>query len=258
MVMNLAASTWNYSSALKAGLPFSQMMEEIYDQALGIEFWLATLESGQISQYEQQYKGKFPFVSCHTSQANSFSEEILLNEIKLCHRLGAKILVVHPVSLGYTAHTWDYSYKKRYDAVLLSKVGMYAELAARLGLCLALENGPIEVLEEVIDFAVRKNLQESLGICIDTGHASMHAGKDPENVLKHLRTFKEHLVQLHVHDNLGLKDDHLIPGKGCVPWSAVMEILNDIRQSLPFVFELKTVESPADALKESKSFLTQL
>ena len=199
--MNLAASTWNYSSALKAGLPFSQMMEEIYDQALGIEFWLATLESGQISQYEQQYKGKFPFVSCHTSQANSFSEEILLNEIKLCHRLGAKILVVHPVSLGYTAHTWDYSYKKRYDAVLLSKVGMYAELAARLGLCLALENGPIEVLEEVIDFAGGKIFRRPRYLYRYGMHPCMRVKilKCPEAP----EDFQRTLVQLHVHDNLG-------------------------------------------------------
>ena len=256
--MNLAASTWNYASALKAGFPFSRMMEEIAGQGLGIEFWLATLEDEQIIDYERHHRGKFAFVSCHTSQANSFSEEILLREIRLCPRLGARTLVVHPVSLGFTAHTWDYSYEKPSDAALLARVRMYAELAASLGICLALENGPIEVLEEVMDFAVRENLQKSLGICIDTGHASMHTDRDPENVLKHLRTFREHLVQLHIHDNLGTKDDHFLPGTGCVPWPAVMEILGDKRQSLPFVFELKTPGSPAEALKESVRFLTQL
>jgi len=258
MVMKLAASTWNYSGSLKAGYPFSLMMEEIAGQGLGIEFWLATLESGQISEYEEHFKGKFPFVSCHTSQANSFSEEILLNEIRLCRRLGAGILVVHPVSLGFTAHTWDYAYEKPFDAALFARVGMYADLAAGLGVRLALENGPIEVLEEVMNFAAREDLQESLGICVDTGHASMHMDRDPENVLKHVRTFREQLLQLHIHDNLGAKDDHLVPGTGCVPWPAVMDILGDKRRTLPFVFELKTPGPPLDALEESMRFLTQL
>lgn len=256
-IMKLAVSTWNYSSYLKAGFPFLQMMEEISSRNLGIEFWLATLNNDQITQYEEHFKGTFPFVSCHTSQANSFSEEILKNEIALCPRLGAKILVVHPVSLGFTAHTWDYSYEKPFDAVLFSRLEQYVRLAAEYGVILALENGPMKVLEEAMDYIVQKNLQDNLGICVDTGHASMHMDKDPENVLKHLRTFRDHLLQLHIHDNQGKTDDHIIPGTGRISWPEVMDILGEKKQSLPLIFELKTSGAPMDAVLESIQFMAQ-
>jgi sugar phosphate isomerase/epimerase len=255
--MKFAVSTWNYSSYLKAGFPFSRMMEEISSRDLGIEFWLATLSDEQISQYVEHFKGTFPLVSCHTSQANSFSEEILKNEIALCPRLGAKILVVHPVSLGFTAHTWDYSYEKPFDAALFSRLERYLSLAAEHGVMLALENGPMKVLEDVVDYVVKKNLRDNLGICVDTGHASMHMDRDPENVLKHLGTFRDHLLQLHIHDNQGKTDDHIIPGRGRISWPEVMAILGEKKQSLPFVFELKTQGAPMAAVSESIRFMSR-
>ena len=256
--MKFAVSTWNYSSYLSEGFAFTRIMEEISGRRLGVEFWLATLKPEHIEQYEQGYKGAFPFVSCHTSLANSFSEEILEGEIRVCPRLGAGILVVHPVSLGFTAHTWDYAYQKPFDGALFSRLERYVRLAAEQGVILALENGPIEVLQEVVDYVVKKNMQDSLGICVDTGHASMHRDRDPENVLKFLRAFRDHLLQLHIHDNQGSADDHAIPGKGCVPWPAVMDIVGEKRESLPFVFELKTSGAPMDAVLESMRFMARL
>ncbi len=254
--MKFAVSTWNYSSYLKAGFPFSSMMEEIKAHHLGIEFWLATLESEHILEYERHYKGAFPFASCHTSQANSYSEEILKKEIMLCPRLGSSMLVVHPVTLGFSAHTWDYAYEKPFDAAVFSRLEGYIRFAAEHGVVLALENGPIKVLEQALDFAVRQKLQDSLGICIDTGHASMHMDKDPENVLKHLRTFRDHLVQLHIHDNQGSTDDHIIPGTGRISWQAVMDILGDKKQSLPLVLELKIQGEPMEAALKSIQFMS--
>ena len=256
-IMKFAVSTWNYSSYLKAGFPFSRMMEEIGGRHLGVEFWLATLSGEQIAQYEEHYSGTFPFVSCHTSQANSFSEEILKNEIALCPRLGARILVVHPVSLGFTAHTWDYAYERPFDAELFSRLERYVCLAAEHGVALALENGPMKVLEEVVDYVVKKNLQDHLGICVDTGHASMHMGKDRDNVLKHLKTFRDHLLQLHIHDNLGVTDDHIVPGTGCIAWPQVMDVIGDMKQTLPFIFELKTSGPPLTAVQESIQFMAR-
>lgn len=256
-VMKFAVSTWNYSGYLKAGFPFTQVLDEISTRHLGVEFWLATLESEHISEYERNYREAFPFVSCHTSQANSYSDEILKNEIRLCARLGSRMLVVHPVSLGLAAHTWDYSYEKPFDTAVFSRLEGYARLAADQGVLLALENGPMKVLEEVLDYMVKKKLQDSFGICVDTGHASMHMDRDPENVLKHLRTFRDHLVQLHIHDNKGKTDDHIVPGTGRISWPEVLDMLGEKKQSLPFVFELKTQGAPMEAVSESIRFMSR-
>jgi len=160
--------------------------------------------------------------------------------------------------LGFLAHTWDYSYNKPHDSSIFSKIESYAQLASERGIQLALENGPIEILEEVMNFVVSKKLEKTIGICIDTGHASMHFKQDQDYVLKHLRTFKEHLLQLHIHDNDGSVDDHHIPGTGCVPWHEVMQILGEKRDSLNFVCELKTEGAPIVAAKEAIKFISNL
>ena len=253
--MKFAVSTWNYNNYRKKGFTFTQIMDEITQSNLGIEFWLATLTPEDIKEYKTNYAGQISNVSCHTSLANTFLEETLLKEIALCQQLGAKILVVHPVSLGFTAHTWDYSYEKPHDIATFAKLESYVRLASDHGVKLALENGPIEILQEVMEFSIHRKFEDILGICIDTGHASMHWGKDTDYVARHLRTFKDHLFQLHVHDNQGFADDHSIAGSGCVPWQEMMRILGGLRETLTFVCELKTEGPPMEAAQATIRFL---
>ena len=102
----------------------------------------------------------------------------------------------------------------------LSRLGDYA---AEHGCVFAIENGAEdgEGFRRIVE-AVHEMSHPGLGICLDTGHAQVWNYRD---VPRAAREAGEKLCTCHVHDNLGMSDDHLPPGDGVIPWAAVIEEL---------------------------------
>ncbi|NMA39502.1 MAG: sugar phosphate isomerase/epimerase [Lentisphaerae bacterium] len=82
-----------------------------------------------------------------------------------------------------------------------------------------------------------------LGFCYDTGHAHIlesAPGKAFTDIapISHWQLYPKefhdgqleqmapHLVTCHLHDNAGLTDSHLLPGKGTIDWPRVMGIIS--------------------------------
>lgn len=66
---------------------------------------------------------------------------------------------------------------------------------------------------------------ENLGICLDTGHLNMASGDQAGFI----RTAGSCLKALHIADNEGKSDQHLMPyGRGTVDWAAVMSALKEL------------------------------
>jgi sugar phosphate isomerase/epimerase len=63
-----------------------------------------------------------------------------------------------------------------------------------------------------------------VGICWDFGHGNLNK-LDQE---KSLRAIGKRLKALHVDDNHGWADEHLLPFQGNVPWTALMPVLREI------------------------------
>ncbi len=64
---------------------------------------------------------------------------------------------------------------------------------------------------------------EEAQFTLDTGHA--HAsGQDPLSLASRV---EERLIEVHLSDNAGSSDDHLIPGEGNAPLGALLEHLKD-------------------------------
>ena len=61
---------------------------------------------------------------------------------------------------------------------------------------------------------------DAVGICLDIGHANVDGG-----VLCEIVRAGRHLRALHVHDNFGTADDHLVPGQGNIDWPATLSTL---------------------------------
>lgn len=75
----------------------------------------------------------------------------------------------------------------------------------------------------------------NLGICLDTGHLNMCSGKQAEFIKK----AGAHLKALHIADNEGATDQHLMPfGKGTVEWDKVMPALKEIDYKGLFNYEI--------------------
>ncbi len=76
-------------------------------------------------------------------------------------------------------------------------------------------------------------------ICVDTGHtheAESFWVPPPEEMI---RILGKDITILHLHDNNGHWDDHLLPGMGNINWPAVFDSLDEIGYTGVYNFELK-------------------
>jgi sugar phosphate isomerase/epimerase len=65
--------------------------------------------------------------------------------------------------------------------------------------------------------------RENVGFILDVGHANTNG-----NVEKFLE-LRDRVIHAHIHDNHGLKDEHLPVGAGTVPWEKVAHALQSYR-----------------------------
>ena len=109
----------------------------------------------------------------------------------------------------------------------------------RSGITVCLENvldREIEPFAEIIDRVGHPDL----GMCLDLGHAhcySNHSAAEWAGVLK------PYIRHVHLHDNQGVKDEHLALGEGSVPWKEVLGILADAQPDLSCTIECSSEEA---------------
>ncbi len=109
------------------------------------------------------------------------------------------------------------------------------ELAAELGLELAVENMlPAHVLS---DFEALRELVLSLdsprvGVCLDTGHAHLTGG-----LKRAVEVFGELISHVHLQDNNGDADRHLLPSYGAIPWDGFAGTLAALGYDRPLTIE---------------------
>lgn len=122
---------------------------------------------------------------------------------------------------------------RRFDAAFnsLEHLRLYAKQA---GVTIALENTPGELAtpENLRRFIAETHLAD-LRLCFDIGHAHLGNG-----VLPSLEIMRELTATSHIHDNHGLRDEHLPPFEGTIDWEAALEALPP-PSDVPLVFELK-------------------
>ncbi|MDP6505490.1 MAG: TIM barrel protein, partial [Planctomycetota bacterium] len=86
-----------------------------------------------------------------------------------------------------------------------------------------------------------------VGVCWDTGHAHMQGLEQGGE----LRTLGERLKMLHIQDNNGKTDQHLLPFMGTVDWKDIMDALYDINYAGDFTYEVhNAIRHLPDTLKD--------
>ena len=114
-----------------------------------------------------------------------------------------------------------------------------ADYAKDYGVIVCLENMPfpdfpIATVAHDLEMLRRLN-RENLRICLDTGHAAIFYGA---NVGQAVRDIADKLEAVHIHDNMGENDEHLIPRDGIIDWDGVCEALKEV--GFDKVFSLET------------------
>lgn len=80
----------------------------------------------------------------------------------------------------------------------------------------------------------------NVGICLDLGHAHISTG-----VAAAIATAGDKIVSVHVHDNHGMKDEHLWPGDGTIDWAEARKGLHGLTNPPAAVLEIHYTLSDA-------------
>ena len=239
--MNLAVSTWNYLCAHAHEAKLDQAIREAVEDGFGVELWLAwiadpdALGEKHWRDIRQMLDGAR--VSLHTGLGR-WDEEPFRREVDMAAFLGARVLVVHESTIGL---------KSEREMVRRESCRKAFEYARSKGVHIALENGTYAGLEMALAMV------EEIDICLDIGHANL----SEEGVEPYLEKFGSKIAHVHLADNYGQTDDHLVPGDGYISmndWRTLLSTLEGANFSGTMVLELNTTE-PRKNAKRGREFI---
>ena len=210
---------------------WKQQVDEIANEAakLGMEF----------VQSHPPYPGRLDIDGLNSPEGQQFFKDMVLRAIEITKMLGGKWCVMHPVT-DLTSETGDIeaqiAHNKKYYAQEL-------ELSAKLGVGLAFENmcdGPNRrrfcvTANELMALMDACN-SEYVGICWDVGHANRMMDNQVPSILK----LGDRIKALHIDDNRGKDDLHVLPFTGNIPWEDVMHALYVGGCKADLIFEIGT------------------
>jgi sugar phosphate isomerase/epimerase len=84
------------------------------------------------------------------------------------------------------------------------------------------------------------------GICLDTGHAALMG-----DLADAIDVVSGEMVTTHVHDNRGLRDDHLVPFEGRLDWATGLMSFQKVGYDGVLVFELAASAAPRESLEKT-------
>jgi sugar phosphate isomerase/epimerase len=126
----------------------------------------------------------------------------------------------------------------------LDELNMFAR---QRGVQILLENTPNELATAERLQLFNEVTHMNLSYVFDTGHAHIGAGVPHE-----FNIMKDRIRSLHVHDNNGTEDQHLIPGAdgGTIDWTETMKLLRSKPGQYPLLLELREVPDLQHPLDE--------
>ncbi len=144
--------------------------------------------------------------------------------------LGARIVVIHP-GVG----TVESDERPARVRAATESLAALAGVAERCGVRIAVENmtpgtvgGCAEELAHIVDAVSAPDV----GVCLDTGHA--HIG---EGVTQAISVLGGRIIAMHLDDNDGQTDQHILPSKGTIDWAATVAALREANYEAPICLE---------------------
>lgn len=199
------------------GLPLGEFEKTLLEHR-------ALIESVGLSVSQTHAPWRYPSQDA-TPEGRAMWLEAMKKAIYGTHVLGCPRFVVHPLMPyfdrgDHPEEVW--ALNEEFFATL-------ADYAKEYGVTVCVENLPfpeyplttVEQVCEIVDKLKRDNLK----VCLDTGHAAIFFGS---RVGDAVRDIGNRLEAVHIHDNMGREDEHLIPGDGIVDWEDFAVALREI------------------------------
>ncbi|HID42245.1 MAG TPA: sugar phosphate isomerase/epimerase [Archaeoglobaceae archaeon] len=160
--------------------------------------------------------------------------------IDFCMQIRAQLIVIHDETpLGGLE-----PYVKSLEEV--------SSIAKNFGVKVCVENARLNPFDicEIID-----NIPE-LHLAFDFGHANIQIGN--KGIEKFFDRFWYKIEHLHIHDNHGIYDEHLIPGEGAIDYENITKKIKEINFEGFGIIELNWDIEPEYGIKRSIEFLRNL
>ena len=168
-------------------------------------------------------------------------EELIRRSIIASARLGVKWTVTHPGTVYDAGPDMAVSLERN-----LEYYSRHVATAREHGIGIALENdfeyksAPYQHIycanvHEQVTLIDSFNDPEHVGACYDFGHANLVGGFHRQN----LTILGKRIKAIHVQDNKGLEDDHLLPFHGNIDWKEAMQALAEIGYDGDLTFEIQ-------------------
>ena len=132
-------------------------------------------------------------------------EKKYLRNLDECKNNNIDMVVMH-ASIG-----WDTVEPNEIGLRRYQRICDYAE---KLGIKVAFENTK---MKGYLEYLLKNIKNDNVGICFDSGHYHCHFKDDFDFGL-----FKDKIFCVHIHDNYGKIDDHLLPYDGTLDYSKVI------------------------------------
>lgn len=170
-----------------------------------------------------------------------------IKEIEGAHYLGCKNVVIHP----FLPYGWGAEVDK--DKIWDVNIDLFSRLlphAEKYGVTICAENQPFTAIAMSTVKEVKKLIREfnhpNFKACLDTGHANVFH----DDIAEDVRLLGDDLATLHVHDNKGNWDQHLIPYMGNIKWEEFLAALKEIGYKGAFTLETMVSTSMPEPIKE--------
>lgn len=215
--------------------------------ALSLAMTDLSLHLNSLHIHLEQFDSDFDLATLDSTQREK-TLTAYCQAVDVMETLGGGILVTHHIQIpepGAVLHT-----EKR--TAFLDNLHTIAQYAAPREVSFALENTssgytrePTRLVELITDLG-----DPNVGICIDTGHRNVIG--DP---VEALRVAGGHLITVHLHDNHGEQDEHLLPGLAGIDWKGVVGALREIEYPGVFMYELSRSEDLAKIRANAEQLL---
>lgn len=195
-----------------------------------------------------QFHGLFPMYYPGEDALNDYLVMVTEKMMAVCEYLNCKMIVIHPWSSPGEPKEVEYE----------ANLGFYRKLipaAKQYGVTICLENmfkhhylkcieGSCSSAEEAcwyVDTLNEEAGKKIFGFCFDVGHANVMN----RNIYQYITKLGKRLTTLHIHDNNGVTDSHLIPysqldatdSRTNIQWEEFLRALKEIGYEGPIAFE---------------------
>lgn len=141
--------------------------------------------------------------------------ELVANRMEMAAELGCDVIVLHiPEEPG------DEPARTTYRDCVRRSLDALMEVGRATGVRIALENMATSQSWNPIATILAEYPPGFVGLCYDSGHGNISA-----DGLARLATHADRLLAVHLHDNDGTGDQHLLPFMGTVSWDRLVGLI---------------------------------